>query len=164
MRQANHEPLTVMMKFSVLAGDPGTYRRPESDCLQDTIALDGSDTVRALPASAKRTTGSTSLTNFGNSWHRRMASRMSRLGPLWTAHRIDRDNAPFRNSSDFRRLDMPFAGLGFFADAGNGDQFAVSLSGNHEVYVWNHADDSRVWVAPTVMRYLEDWMTGSLKV
>lgn len=86
------------------------------------------------------------------------------LGLLWTAHRIAEDNAYFRNNSDFRRLYMPFAGLVFFADAGNGDQFAVSLSGNHEVYVWNHVDDSRVWVAPTVMRYLEDWMTGTLNV
>lgn len=86
------------------------------------------------------------------------------LGLLWTADRIAEDNAHFRNNSDFRRLYMPFAGLVFFADAGNGDQIAVSLSGNHEVYIWNHLDDSRVWVAPTVMRCLEDWMTGTLKV
>lgn len=86
------------------------------------------------------------------------------LGLLWSAERIAEDNDSFRNSPAFRRLYMPFDGLVFFADAGNGDQFALSLSGNHEVYVWNHVDDSRMWVAPTVIRYLKDWMSGALTI
>ncbi|MGH3703698.1 MAG: SMI1/KNR4 family protein [Agromyces sp.] len=86
------------------------------------------------------------------------------LGLLWSTDRIADDNAHFRGDDYFRDLYMPFAGLVFFADAGNGDQFAVSLSGNHEVYVWNHEDDSRIWVAPTVMSYLENWITGTLTV
>ena len=59
---------------------------------------------------------------------------------------------------------MPFDGMVFFADAGNGDQFGIALSGNQEVYVWNHEDDSRTWVAPTVIAYLEGWMTGGLSI
>ena len=86
------------------------------------------------------------------------------LGLLWSAERIAEDNDRFRNSAEFLQLYMPFHGLVFFADAGNGDQFALSLSGNHEVYVWNHVNDSRVWVASTVTQYLEDWMTGALTV
>lgn len=86
------------------------------------------------------------------------------LGLLWTTRRIAEDNSAFRRNPDFRRLYMPFEGLVFFSDAGNGDQFAVSLSGNHEVFVWNHVDDSRMWVAPNVMRFLEDWMTGALEI
>ncbi|KHL02427.1 SMI1/KNR4 family protein [Sinomonas humi] len=86
------------------------------------------------------------------------------LALLWNTERIAEDNTRFRKNVDFRRLYMPFVGLVFFADAGNGDQFALSLGGNHEVYVWNHVDDSRMWVAPTVIRYLEDWMTGALTV
>lgn len=86
------------------------------------------------------------------------------LGLLWNAERIAEDNGRFRKSTDFRQLYMPFDGLVFFADAGNGDQFVLSLSGNHEVFVWNHVDDSRTWVARTVLRYLEDWMTGALTV
>jgi cell wall assembly regulator SMI1 len=86
------------------------------------------------------------------------------LGLLWSTQRIASDNAYLRNDADVRDSFMPFAGLVFFADAGNGDQFAVSLSGNHDVYAWNHEDDSRAWVAPTVMRYLEEWMTGRLKI
>ena len=86
------------------------------------------------------------------------------LGLLWSAERIAQDNAHFRSSEELRDLYMPFEGLVFFADAGNGDQFAVSLSGNHEVYVWNHEDDSRTWVAATILGYLEGWLTGRLTV
>jgi hypothetical protein len=59
---------------------------------------------------------------------------------------------------------MPFDALVFFSGAGNGDYIAVAMRGNREVYVWNHEDDSRTWVAPTVLRFLEDWMTGRLAV
>lgn len=86
------------------------------------------------------------------------------LGLLWPADRIAKDNAQIRTNADFADLYMPFDGLVFFADAGNGDQFFVSLSGNNEVYVWNHEDDSRTWVASTVLGYLEAWMRGQLKV
>lgn len=84
------------------------------------------------------------------------------LGLLWTAERIASDNRQFRTSAEFAELYMPFDGLVFFADAGNGDQFFVSLSGQNEVYVWDHESDSRAWVAPTVLRYLEGWMRGDL--
>lgn len=86
------------------------------------------------------------------------------LGLLWSAERIAEDNARFRTDEGFRSLYMPFDGMVFVADAGNGDQFAVSLSGNQEVYVWNHEDDSRTWVVPTIIGYLENWMTGKLTV
>jgi hypothetical protein len=86
------------------------------------------------------------------------------LGLVWNLDRIARDNAAFRANVEFRDLYMPFDGLVFFADAGNGDQFALSLSGNREVYVWNHEDDSRTWVAPPVLAYLEGWMTGRITV
>ena len=84
------------------------------------------------------------------------------LGLLWSTDRIAEDNAWFRSYPEFAELYMPFDGMVFFADAGNGDQFGLSLSGNQDVYAWNHEDDSRTWVAPTVMRYLEEWMTGRL--
>jgi hypothetical protein len=86
------------------------------------------------------------------------------LGLVWSVDRIARDNTAFRTDDQFRDLYMPFDGLVFFADAGNGDQFALSLSGNCEVYVWDHETDSRSWVAPSVMAYLEGWMTGRIKV
>lgn len=86
------------------------------------------------------------------------------LGLLWPAERVAKDNERFRTSEDFRQLYMPFDGIVFFADAGNGDQFGIALSGSQEVFVWNHEDDSRMWVAPTILKYLEEWMTGRLTV
>ncbi len=86
------------------------------------------------------------------------------LGLLWSAERIAADNVRFRTTEEFRGLYMPFDGIVFFADAGNGDQFGISLSGSQEIYVWNHEDDSRAWVAPTILGYLENWMTGRLTV
>lgn len=86
------------------------------------------------------------------------------LGLVWPASRIGVDNAMFRSNVDFAELYMPFEALVFFSDAGNGDQFAVSLRGSREVYVWNHVDDSRIWVAPTIAGFLEDWMTGRLRI
>jgi hypothetical protein len=59
---------------------------------------------------------------------------------------------------------MPFDAHVFFSDAGNGDQFGISMRANREVYVWNHEDDSRTWVAPTVLKFLEEWMTGRLTI
>lgn len=86
------------------------------------------------------------------------------LGLVRSLDRITMHNTAFRTNVEFRELYMPFDGLVFFADAGNGDQFALSLSGNREVYVWNHEDDSRTWVAPSVMGYLHGWMTRRITV
>lgn len=86
------------------------------------------------------------------------------LGLVWTAERIGEDNARFRSDLEFADLYLPFEGLVFFSDAGNGDQFAASLRGAQDVYVWNHEDDSRVWVASTVLDFLKRWMTDELTI
>lgn len=86
------------------------------------------------------------------------------LDLVWSADRIGKDNARFRSDPNFSDLYLPFEGLVFFSDAGNGDQFAISLRGARDVFVWNHEDDSRMWVAPTVLDFLRRWMTGELTV
>lgn len=86
------------------------------------------------------------------------------LGLVWDVERITADNIRFRTDPNMLELYLPFEGLVFFGDAGNGDQFAVAQRANREVYVWDHEDDSRNWVAPSVMRYLEWWMTGVIAV
>jgi SMI1 / KNR4 family (SUKH-1) len=86
------------------------------------------------------------------------------LDLVWTAERIGEDNALFRSDPEFARLYLPFEGLVFFSDAGNGDQFAVSLRGPQDVYVWNHEDDSRMWVASSVLDFLRRWMTNELTI
>jgi hypothetical protein len=86
------------------------------------------------------------------------------LGLVWPAERIGDDNARFRSDPTYADLYLPFEGLVFFSDAGNGDQFAMSLRGAGDIYVWNHEDDSRMWVASTVMEFLRRWMTGELQI
>lgn len=86
------------------------------------------------------------------------------LGLLWSIERIVRDNHEFRTGGNLRELYMPFDGILFFADAGNGDQFGLSLSGNNDVFAWDHEDDSRRWVAANALAYLEAWMTGRLTI
>jgi hypothetical protein len=89
------------------------------------------------------------------------------LGVIWSAARIRGDNLHFRTNADFRTLYMPFDSLLFFADAGNGDQFAFPVVGGavrDDVFVWNHENDSRSRAAPSLQLYVEWWLTGRLKI
>jgi hypothetical protein len=89
-------------------------------------------------------------------------------GLVWTLDRIDSDNRDFRSRRDFRELYMPFDSLLFFADAGNGDQFAFSvLDGivrRPDDFAWDHENDSRTWVAPSLRTYLEWWLSGRIRL
>lgn len=89
------------------------------------------------------------------------------LGLVWPSARILDDNVMFRTSTDFRQLYMPFDPLLFFGDAGNGDQFAYTIRAGRvraDIFVWNHENDSRTWIAPDLQRYLEWTFSGLLKV
>lgn len=87
-------------------------------------------------------------------------------GLVWPISRIVEDNQSFRANADFRDLYMPFGDLLFFADAGNGDQFAFPIQGGAirrpDIFAWNHESDSRTWVAPSLERYLDWWLSGKL--
>ena len=87
---------------------------------------------------------------------------------IWSIERIKTNNLKFRNHSDFKDLYMPFDHLLFFADAGNGDQFAYAILNGvirgSNIYVWNHEDDSRTWKAPSLEKYIEWLLSGKLKV
>ncbi|WP_268531229.1 SMI1/KNR4 family protein [Cellulomonas sp. CW35] len=85
-------------------------------------------------------------------------------GLLWDAARIGRENALFRTHKVFPELYMPFEGLVFFGDPGNGDQFFMSLSGLKQIFLWDHETDSRVYVAWSVLDYLEKAMHDRLEV
>lgn len=67
------------------------------------------------------------------------------LALVWPAERIGEDDARFRADTSFADLYLPFDGLVFFSDAGNGDQFAISLRGAQDAFVWT--DTSRTWNA-----------------
>ena len=90
------------------------------------------------------------------------------LGLFWPLERIAGDNLKFRRNQDFRRLYMPFDHLLFFADAGNGDQFALSILDGEvrrpDVFVWDHESDSRTWVAGSIKQYFDWWLTGKIRL
>lgn len=86
-------------------------------------------------------------------------------GLVWTAEHIASENQRFREGGDLAALYMPFDPLLFFADAGNGDLFALlSRIDRPDVFVWNHEDDSRTWVAPNLAKYLEWRLAGHIEV
>jgi SMI1 / KNR4 family (SUKH-1) len=87
------------------------------------------------------------------------------LGLVWSTERIRQDNLRFRSSPDLASLYMPFEPLLFFADAGNGDQFAFVIRDRPaNVFVWDHETDSRTMVAPSLATYLEWWLNGQLTI
>ncbi|MEZ5281816.1 MAG: SMI1/KNR4 family protein [Acidimicrobiales bacterium] len=60
---------------------------------------------------------------------------------------------------------MPFDPLLFFADTGNGDQFAFVLTPpRDDIFVWDHETDSRTWAAGSLDQYLQWWADGTLKI
>ncbi|MFD8978454.1 SMI1/KNR4 family protein [Streptomyces sp. NPDC059564] len=84
-------------------------------------------------------------------------------GLIWSAERIASENLSMREDRDLTTLYMPFDPLLFFADAGNGDLFALlPRIRRPDVFVWNHEDDSRTWVAPNLATCLEWWLTGRI--
>jgi len=86
-------------------------------------------------------------------------------GLVWPVERIRVDNQRFRASAEFARLYMSFDDLLFFADAGNGDQFAFVLRhGRTDVFAWDHENDSRRWVAPDLEKYLTWWLDGTISL
>jgi hypothetical protein len=92
----------------------------------------------------------------------------SGCGLIWPLSRIVQDNLAFRSNHEFKALYMSFDSLLFFADAGNGDQFAYAITGgcitNPDIYIWNHENDSRSWVAGSLQSYLDGWLTGKMTV
>lgn len=87
---------------------------------------------------------------------------------IWDIKRIVQDNLSFRNSSDFKELYMPFDCLLFFSDAGNGDQFAYLIINGKinkdDIYVWNHEDDSRTWVASSLKWFIDGWSNVQISI
>jgi hypothetical protein len=90
------------------------------------------------------------------------------IGLVWPVERIQTDNLAFRSNRDFQELYMPFDSLLFFADAGNGDQFAFAILAGAiqkgDVFAWNHENDSRIWQAPSLAMYLEWTLNGRIEL
>jgi cell wall assembly regulator SMI1 len=79
---------------------------------------------------------------------------------VWSVERIIDDNLMFRTDPDFATLYMPFEPLLFFADAGDGNQFAFVMRDRPaDVFAWEHETDSRTMIAPSLASYLESAAT-----
>jgi len=89
------------------------------------------------------------------------------LGLIWPLDRIINENKHYRDGF-LEEYYMPFENLVFFAESGIGDLFAFPVSQNRvcrdDVFVWNHENDSRMWVAPSVTKYVEWWLNGIIKI
>nr|BFF18897.1 SMI1/KNR4 family protein [Promicromonospora thailandica] len=75
---------------------------------------------------------------------------------VWPTGRILEINNQFNGSAEFETLYLPFDGLRFFGDNGGGDQFAfVDRAERSDIFVWEHEDDSRRWVANDLGDFLD---------
>lgn len=87
---------------------------------------------------------------------------------IWPIKRVIETNNECRNYPEFKGLYMSFEQILFISDAGNGDLFGyVTLNGKfdrNDIFVWNHEDDSRTWVAPNLTKFIEWWSSGKISV
>jgi len=71
-------------------------------------------------------------------------------------------------SEEYRDRYMPFDHLLFFSDAGNGDVFGYAIINGviqtSRIYVWNHEDDSRSCVAPSLKYFIKGWITDEISI
>ncbi|WP_342440928.1 SMI1/KNR4 family protein [Lysinibacillus sp. FSL K6-0057] len=85
---------------------------------------------------------------------------------IWSTSQIVKDNLFFRNFSDYKDIYMPFDHLLFFSDNGCGDLYGYQiLNGSiqtEDIYVWNHEDDSRTWVASSLEVFIKSLITGEI--
>lgn len=87
---------------------------------------------------------------------------------IWSTSQIVEGNVFFRNFDDYKDIFMPFNNLLFFSDAGNGDLFAFAILNGSirkgDIYVWNHEDDSRMWIASSLEEFIRGWSTGKISI
>lgn len=71
----------------------------------------------------------------------------------------------FELTQDFN---MPLDCLLFFAGDGMGDYFGFAVVKgkvlHSRIYFWDHEDDSRRSIAPTLKHFIENWRLGKIKV
>ncbi len=63
---------------------------------------------------------------------------------------------------------MPLDCLLFVAEDGIGDYFGFAVVKRRvphsRIYFWNHEDDSRLSIAPSLSYFIENWLNGTIKV
>ena len=80
---------------------------------------------------------------------------------IWSVERLIRENQAYRTTPEFEDWL-------FIADAGNGDNFGYGIHENSiqstDLYVWNHEDGSKTWVAPNLETFVIGWTSGEIKI
>jgi len=85
---------------------------------------------------------------------------------IWSAEETIRENLELRSYPEQNDLYMSFDPLFCFAWAGNGDLFFFPIQAggihNADIFIWNHENDSRMWVANDLELFVNKWFRGQL--
>lgn len=80
---------------------------------------------------------------------------------VWPVEQMVEHNLRSWSDTSFADLYMSFDALLFFGDNGGGDQFSfVRTPRRADIFVWEHEDDSRRWVARDLKDYLGRSLAG----
>lgn len=85
---------------------------------------------------------------------------------IWPSCKVVEENLKFRRDKIINDIYAPFNDFLFFADAGSGDQFAFKITLYYpgpEIYAWDHEDDSRTQIAPTLEDFITGWISGNIR-
>lgn len=87
---------------------------------------------------------------------------------IWSAEQMIEENLFYRNDEEYKNIFMPFDHLLFFASAGNGDLFGYAILNGHiqkeDIYVWDHEDDSRRWIASSLEEFIKGWIISEISI
>src|SRR5688500_1160867 len=84
---------------------------------------------------------------------------------IWPSSKVVEENLKFRRDKEMRRIYAPFDDLLFFSDSGSGDQFAFKIVSGlpcSDIYFWDHEDDHRIQIAPTLDSFIRGWISGKI--
>jgi hypothetical protein len=86
---------------------------------------------------------------------------------IWSTEESLQRNQEMR-TPEMRANYLSFEHLLFFADAGNGDQFAYGIIQGEvkfqKIYAWKHEDDSRICFASSLEAFLTGWLSGKRSI
>lgn len=88
---------------------------------------------------------------------------------IWSTEEMRQRNTAMWTDTSYRSTFMPLNALLFFSDAGvDGICFAFPIIEGavlpYHIYAWYPIEDSRPCVTTTLKSYLEQWLSGKLKI
>lgn len=86
---------------------------------------------------------------------------------IWPVEKVLQTNREYRQSTTLSEIYSSHEPMLFFSDSGCGDLFGFSVGdglGQPDVFVWNHEEESRTWVAPDLKSFVAGWLTGEIHI